>query len=144
MACCSNNKKPYNCEYSETKFRKGIVHPRKSGFCNPFLILSFLFHLFCTSIFAQLQISVTVKTIYSLPVRGASISIKGGQGIAFTNEEGQFLITARLNDVLVFSSVGYLPKQVKVVSDNSLYLYLSRTAIDLEEILVTGYTTQRI
>lgn len=54
----------------------------------------------------------------------------------FNNLKGEFTITARLNDVLVFSKTGYFNDTVKITALQSVPVYLKRSSIVLREVTI--------
>ncbi|MFC3561482.1 SusC/RagA family TonB-linked outer membrane protein [Pedobacter jamesrossensis] len=92
--------------------------------------------------FAQ-QINVTGRvTSEDGPIPGASVRVKGGSTAVQTNTTGDYSIKASLNDVLVFSYVGYLTAE-RTVTGNTINLSLKTDAQGLDDVVVVGYGTQR-
>lgn len=54
----------------------------------------------------------------------------------YDNLKGEFIINAKIGDVLIFSKQDYLPDTVKVENYNSQAIYLKRTSIQLNEVTV--------
>ncbi len=78
------------------------------------------------------------------PLAGATIKVLGKSAVTSTNESGAFEISASVNDVLEVSYIGYLKTEVTVTSTTSaLTVNLTEDINNLEEIVVTGYSTQR-
>ncbi|HLL43352.1 MAG TPA: TonB-dependent receptor plug domain-containing protein, partial [Segetibacter sp.] len=78
-------------------------------------------------------------------ISGASIKVKGSNVGTQTNDEGTFTLNVpKNNSVLQISVVGFENVEVPVNGRASLgTLSLNPTASTLNEIVVTGYTTQR-
>jgi Ca-activated chloride channel family protein len=71
---------------------------------------------------------------------GAAVTEKGTANITQTDANGNFIITVSdANAVLIFSSLGFDDKEVKVSGKSMLYVQLSTTADSLEEVVITGY-----
>lgn len=86
--------------------------------------------------------TVTDERGESLP--GVSIVVRGTQLGTITDGQGQFEL--ELNDenaVLVFSFVGYQTKEVVVANQNIIDVILESDTKSLEELVVTGYSSQR-
>lgn len=77
------------------------------------------------------------------PIPGASIKIKNSAQGTMTDGNGAFAITASPSDVLVISFVGYQPREVTVGNRTSVNVSLEQENNNLNEIVVTGYTSQR-
>jgi TonB-linked SusC/RagA family outer membrane protein len=69
---------------------------------------------------------------------GVSVSVKGTSTGTQTDVNGKFALTANLNDVLVFTYIGYLKKEVPVVSPAELTIELDEDSKQLSEVVVTA------
>src|SRR4051794_9274682 len=69
-----------------------------------------------TQLFAQgtRRITGRILNTNSLPVQGATVSVKGTNSATQTSSTGSFAISAKTGDVLVVSSVGYETKEAAV------------------------------
>lgn len=101
--------------------------------------------LFTSQLFAQKKITGRViSNADKQPLLGATVEVKGKKTAAQTSADGTFTIEAADNSTLVISSVGFGKMEVPVGGRSDLgdiTLTVSNTA--LNEIVVTGYTTQR-
>ncbi|WP_212592966.1 SusC/RagA family TonB-linked outer membrane protein [Spirosoma agri] len=85
---------------------------------------------------------VTDEANASLP--GVSIVVKGSQRGTVTDADGQYKLDVPNNEaVLVFSFVGYLPKEVRVGAQATINLSLQTDSKVLDEIVVIGYGTTK-
>lgn len=103
---------------------------------------------FCTitSVFAiaQNRITGTVTSAQDAqPVSGASVIIKGTQAGTITASDGSFHINAKPNDILVVTNQGSEKKETVVNSQTQYNIVLSAVVNTLNEVLVTGYSSQR-
>jgi TonB-dependent starch-binding outer membrane protein SusC len=100
--------------------------------------------IFLTStIVAQTRITGKVTGVNNEPVAGASVKVKGtSQGTA-TLPDGSFSITGRPVDVLEVTSVGFVPAEVTIGDQQVLSIVLTAIDASLNEVVVTGYTSQR-
>ena len=72
------------------------------------------------------------------PVPSARVSVKGTTQTAVTDENGRYsIIIDRNNAVLVFSSVGFIERELSVGSSNQLDAILQNDATNLGEVVVT-------
>ncbi|HRO48357.1 von Willebrand factor type A domain-containing protein [Agriterribacter sp.] len=70
-----------------------------------------------------------------------SVTEKGTANITQTDTNGNFTITvADVNAILVFSSVGFDTREIKVSGKSMLHVQLSGSAANLEEVVVTAYS----
>ncbi|WP_344785692.1 TonB-dependent receptor [Postechiella marina] len=76
------------------------------------------------------------------PLAGASIIVKGTATGAVTDFDGNFLLSAKPQDVLVFSYLGYVTKEVTVGSQTLINVSLKEDLSTLDEVVVVGYGTQ--
>ncbi|SHN37555.1 SusC/RagA family TonB-linked outer membrane protein [Mucilaginibacter sp. OK098] len=77
------------------------------------------------------------------PVVGASLRIKGTNTGAVTDVNGEFTLSLSPGNVLVVSYLTYQTKEVTVQGDQYLTIVLTPATTALNEVVVTGYTTQR-
>jgi len=78
------------------------------------------------------------------PVVGASVVPKGTRTGTTTGSEGNFSISVGSNvSTLVITSVGFELKEFNITGINSLDVSLVATGTSLNEVVVTGYGTQR-
>jgi TonB-linked SusC/RagA family outer membrane protein len=77
------------------------------------------------------------------PLFGVSVQVKGTPTGTSTNTAGEYSITVEENATLKFSYVGYLDKEVPVNSQNVLNVELTASTLQLDQVVVVGYGTQR-
>lgn len=99
----------------------------------------------CNTLFAQAQGEITGRVADStgLPLQGVSVFVKGTQRGTTTNAAGIYSIAAKKADVLTFRMVGYAEQEIAVGSSGSIDITLFRRAVDLGEVVVIGYGTQK-
>jgi len=99
-----------------------------------------LFFLFGSLAYAQT--TGIVKDSDGFPEADVEVKIKGSDKTAYTNEDGNFTIDAKIGDVLLIKG-----KEITVTSetlgDLSSYFKSKSESIDLTTAVVTGYSTQR-
>lgn len=77
------------------------------------------------------------------PLPGVNVYIQGTTIGTITDLDGAYTISVPGADaVLVYSSVGYITKQVTVGSQSVIDVVLESDVTALQEVVVTGYTTQ--
>ena len=90
----------------------------------------------------NMQEAVTIKGFVhdaaGLPLVGVSVSVKGTTNGVQTDVNGKFSITANTGDVLLFSYVGYVKKEVSVGSGADLNVLLEDDSKNLNEVVVTA------
>ena len=107
-----------------------------------FLLLLGIF----SSLIVSAQTRITGKVIGAddkQPVIGASVRIRGTTVGTVTDASGNFSITAKPADIISVSYLGYQSNDITVGSQTNLRITLSTTNSTLNEVVVTGYTTQR-
>ena len=107
-------------------------------------LFSFLCLLFTVIVFAQQKITGVVTGVNDAPLSGATVIVKGSKIIAATNADGVFVVSAKPEDALIISFVGYNAREVAIGAATSLKISLTLSATDLDEVVVTGYTSQII
>ncbi|SDT01086.1 TonB-linked outer membrane protein, SusC/RagA family [Mucilaginibacter mallensis] len=85
----------------------------------------------------------TVKDATGQTLPGVSVSIKGTSVGTQTDANGQFTISAKVGDVLVFTSIGYTKKEVTIANINALVVELNTDARNLNEVVVTALGVKR-
>ncbi|MDN3579684.1 SusC/RagA family TonB-linked outer membrane protein [Mucilaginibacter flavus] len=78
-----------------------------------------------------------------LPIIGASVRINGSTTGAVTDVNGEFSLSLSAGQTLVVSYIGYQTAEVKVGSNTNMTITLIAGNNALNEVVVTGYTSQR-
>lgn len=108
-----------------------------------FYILLF-FCLSASTVLAQRKITGLILGDDNLPLPGASVVLKGTQRAAIAAVDGVFSINAKSGDILEISFVGYQSQQITLGNQTSLKINLEVAIIALDEVIVAGYTTQKV
>lgn len=110
---------------------------------NRHLLLHFIL-VFATETMAQNTYTGVVTGSDNIMLTGATVLIKGKTMAVSTAADGTFSITSSPGETLVISYVGY--KDAELVLDQQLNIQVQLTPllVNLNEVLVTGYTRQRI
>ena len=103
-------------------------------------LLSFLTLLLSTIMYAQQEITGTVTDAFG-PVIGATVMEKGTTNGTVTDFDGNFKLKVEAGKMLVFSYVGYLTQELPAA--NGMEVAMKEDSKQLQEVVVTGYTTQR-
>lgn len=78
-----------------------------------------------------------------LPIPGASLLIKGTTKGSTTDMDGNYSISAKSGDIIIFSYLGYNSIEQKITESNSYNVSLKPSNSELEEVVVIGYGTQK-
>ena len=105
------------------------------------LFLSLLALLTCTIMYAQSEISGTVVDASGETVIGATVMEKGTSNGTITDFDGNFTIKVNEGAILVISYIGYQTQELP--AQQGMKVTLKDDAEVLQEVVVTGYTTQR-
>jgi TonB-linked SusC/RagA family outer membrane protein len=108
----------------------------------------FLLQFVCLgSLFAQNKIITgVVKDSSGAGLAGVSVKIKGSNAARVTDEKGRYSISVPgSKSVLVFSYVGFLPKEIAVnsIDKGVLDISLAQDVSNLNDVVVVGYGTQK-
>jgi TonB-dependent starch-binding outer membrane protein SusC len=97
------------------------------------------------SLFAQTSITGRVlNSTDKQPVVGATVQVKGGKSATLTGSDGTFTITSSQKvSNLVITIVGYESITVPVKGNSIGDVFLSTSTTSLNDVVVTGYTTQK-
>ena len=89
--------------------------------------------------FAQNPISGTVTDEENQPLPGVAIEIKGTGSGTLTDFDGKYSIEASPENILTFSMLGMLDKDVKVGEQTTINVSLVADVANLDEVVVIGY-----
>jgi TonB-linked SusC/RagA family outer membrane protein len=106
------------------------------------------YHLFLLGIMLSGSIihGQTVKGIVSDnkgPLPGVNINIKGSSVSAASDFDGNFVIKADANAVLVFSFIGYITQEIPVNGKSEIKAILIEDSQKLNEVVIVGYSSQK-
>lgn len=94
--------------------------------------------------YAQSMVSGTVtEQSTALPLPGVNVLIKGTSTGTATDFDGNYQINAKAGDILVFSYVGYITKEVPYSGQSPLNVSLAEDASQLDEVVIIGYGTAK-
>jgi len=93
-------------------------------------------------LFAQTKISGKIIGDDNRPIVNASIQVKGTKNGEVSGDDGKFSIVAKNTDVLIISYTGFQTKEINVGNQSSLNVTLAQSNNSLNEVVVTGYSTQ--
>ncbi len=106
------------------------------------LLMSSALCAVCTMVSAQqVNVSGVIKDATGETVIGASVMVKGTKTGTVTDFDGKFHVECTPGATLVISYIGYQTQEVKAA--DGMNVVLQEAANDLNEVVVTGYTTQR-
>jgi len=108
--------------------------------------ITFLFILtVCGTALAQgTQVSGTVTSLTTHEkLWGVTVRVKGTQTQTVTDQQGRYALVAPTDAVLTFAQIGYRGKEQPISGQATLDVALEQAPTMLEEVVVTGYTTQR-
>jgi len=83
-----------------------------------------------------------VDSVSGAAIAGVTIALKGSAQRTTTDTNGHFVITARPDAVLVFSSIGYKATEIPINSRSLLSVKMISTSENLNEVVVVSYGTQ--
>jgi len=100
---------------------------------------------FSLSLFAQNAITGRVlNSADRQPVVGATVQAKGGKSATTTASDGTFTLTSNQKvSAVVITIVGYDSKTISVTGNTIGEVLLSTSITNLNDVIVTGYTTQK-
>ncbi|WP_419213973.1 SusC/RagA family TonB-linked outer membrane protein [Maribacter sp. X9] len=109
--------------------------------------LKFLLHFcvfgFASMLWAQDNISGVVTDEFGQPLPGSTVQVKGTSNGTTTDFDGNYVIGANTNDVLVISYLGYSTQEVPVNGQTTINVQLKEDATQLDDVVVVGYGTQK-
>ncbi len=105
------------------------------------MFLSFVLLSVCTLMYAQTEVRGTVTDTTGETVIGATVMEKGTSNGTITDFDGNFVIKVQEGATLVFSYIGYNSQELP--AKDGMQVTMTDNAKELQEVVVTGYTTQR-
>ncbi len=90
------------------------------------------------------EVTGTVSDETGNPIPGVTVSVKGKSQGTITDLNGNFSLEVNEGDVLIFSFIGYQKKVITVVDQKVINVTLVESVQELDEVVITGYGTQRI
>jgi hypothetical protein len=107
-------------------------------------LLMCLFLVTTVALAQQRTVTGTIVGANNQPVAGATVTVRGTNVATQTDASGNFSISVPENrTAITVSSVGFEPQDVNVANQTTVNLTLATTTSTLNEVVVTGYTTQR-
>jgi len=101
------------------------------------LIFAWIFSLlFYEKAFSQSEIVRGKVSEGGLPLSGINVKVKGTQIATHTAANGEFSIKASGKDVLVFTSIGYITKEVPVNNRSMINVVIETDTKQLNEVLI--------
>ena len=85
-----------------------------------------------------------VTDVTGLPLEGADVILTGTNVSVVTNADGSFAIPAKKGALLNITFIGYKSRQIEIGDEVIVHVSLDQSIINLEEVIVTGYTTQKV
>ncbi|AFD05453.1 SusC/RagA family TonB-linked outer membrane protein [Solitalea canadensis] len=111
---------------------------RKHVLCMLVLLLSTL------GVMAQdVVVTGKVVTANNEPLPGVSVTVKGTTKGTATDGNGAYTVKAPSNATLTFNFIGYVGQEISVGSRTTINVTLKEDALNLEQVVVIGYGTQK-
>ncbi|MCB0837402.1 MAG: SusC/RagA family TonB-linked outer membrane protein [Bacteroidetes bacterium] len=107
------------------------------------LIFSLLGVFACGGMYAQTVTGTVTSDRDGTPLAGATVLVQGTTTGAFTDDQGKYTVAASGDATLIFSYVGYERQTVAVGGRSEIDVTMLASESTLEEVVVTGYGTQK-
>jgi TonB-linked SusC/RagA family outer membrane protein len=105
-----------------------------------------LFIILCLATMSQVLGQVVTGTVSASdgPLPGANVIIKGTQIGVVTDFEGNYILDKVANgDILVFSYIGFRPKEITYTGQAEINTLLIEDLVSLDEVVIVNYGTQK-
>jgi len=83
-----------------------------------------------------------VTTATGKPLAGVSVTVKGAKKGTATDDKGEFTLSVNKGETILVSYVGYDPREIKIIDQESVEVSLTESNSSLNEIAVIGYGGQ--
>src|SRR5687768_6252572 len=108
------------------------------------LLCSFCFFLFFSVAAMAQTVTGKVNNASGQPIPGVTVTVKGTNRAAVSNDAGNFTISAAGTDVLVFSYVGFPTQEIPIDGKSNITVNMtSETRQNLDEVVVTALGIRR-
>ncbi|TDQ08667.1 SusC/RagA family TonB-linked outer membrane protein [Pedobacter metabolipauper] len=110
-----------------------------------YYVMPIMLALICGPLFAQsLNVKGKIRSgDNNQPIPGVTVTEKGTQNGVVASNAGLFSIDINANATLVFTMIGYIPKEVVVGNQREINVILQPDNKVLDEVVVIGYGTAR-
>lgn len=111
-----------------------------------FMSLAFMLGLFILSSFSVLNaqtVSGTITDDDNSPLIGVNVLVKGTTNGTISDLDGNYMVSANSDDVLVFTYVGYAETEVLVGNQQNITVTMAPDSETLDEVVVIGYGTSK-
>lgn len=130
---------PILCPYENTTSSIKLNIMRKL-----FSLLTGVLLLCITTAIAQTRsVSGRITNDNGAPIDGASVLIKGTSKGTSADANGNYTLTVKPGDILVFSATNFAPKEVKITSQTNIIISLAAQDNVIEEVVVTALGLKR-
>lgn len=107
-------------------------------------VLALTAFLFMGGLYAQEKtVTGTISDDTGQPLPGANILVQGTTTGTQSDFDGNYTIQASSTDILMFSYIGFTTKNIPVGDQTVIDITLEEDAALLDEVVLTGYTTQK-
>src|ERR1044072_8183770 len=106
------------------------------------LSLAVFMTAFTAALYAQSTVSGTITDETGAALPGVSLLVKGTSTGTSTDNDGKYSLTDPAAATLVISCIGYATQEVSVGSRSTIDIVLLPDVTALQEVVVTGYTTE--
>ncbi|MEG1586214.1 MAG: SusC/RagA family TonB-linked outer membrane protein, partial [Bacteroidales bacterium] len=96
-----------------------------------------------TNAAAAVSIKGVVKDASGMTIPGVNIVVKGTTQGTVADWDGNFVIDAPKGSTLVFSYIGFLPKEIVVANQNNWNIVLEENTQKLDEVVVVAYGVRK-
>ena len=108
------------------------------------ILLTFIFQIVHAQNPSRIQIAGSIHDSTGMPLPKVTVVEKGTKNVTTTDDNGNFSISvASERSSLVFSSVGYNSKEIKVNSQTNLTVVMEAANTGLGEVVVVGYGSKK-
>lgn len=74
------------------------------------------------------------------PLPGATVIVKGTSAGAIVNAEGDFAVSAKVNDILQIDFLGYTPVEFRIKEDSqNILILMKQEVMEVEDVVVTAF-----
>ena len=148
MYCCLPQQIPQLSNFFQLKIRKCSLYLLRTSITKTrvkkslFILTVFLFYFLPA--LAQQLVRGTIVTADGLLLSNVTVMVKNTLRATVTGADGSFVIAVKPGESLIVSYIGYKTTEIKIANETVLKITLSESALELDEVVLTGYSSQKI
>src|SRR5436190_8053800 len=128
----------FHCQQFITHRLRFIFFTLKTNYMRKFFLFLCMLCLEISLLAQTKQVTGKVTDENGVPLNSISVHLKNSRTGVTTRIDGTYSLNVPENATLVFTGIGYLPKEVSVAGQTNVDVNLAIDAVSMREVVVTG------